>query len=113
MKYSEDQLEKMELMAKYHNEGHLIDNMVKVIEELAELTKPLCKFILFKRGRIRAYLKKEIIQELFDADFMIFQAKKYFLETLGFQEDFNKIVDETLDRELVRWGLVNWTEEEA
>ena len=79
--------------------------MVKVIEELAELTKPLCKFILFKRGRIPSYSIEEIIQELFDADFMIFQAKKYFLETLGHQEAFEIVVDETLERELERWGL--------
>ena len=94
----------MALLAKYHRE-HPIDNMVKVIEELAELTRSLCKFILFRRGRIPSYSIEEIIQELFDADFMIFQAKKYFLETLGFQEDFDLVVDKTLEEELVRWGL--------
>ena len=103
--YTPQQKKSMALMAKWHIENHPIDNLIKVIEELSELNRELCKYILFKNGRLPTWSPEDLLGELFDADFMILQAKTYFLETLHLADGFGIIAHNKSERKLARWGL--------
>ncbi len=92
-------------LAHYHLNYSHPNQVIKAIEEFSELSTKLCKFLL------KAYARQdldedEILGEIFDADFMLFQVKLVFINSEDRQDRYDRIVDEKLDRELKRWGLI-------
>lgn len=112
MNYTDKQLEKMFRMSKYHIEHHPLLNLIKVVEELSEFNIELCKYLIIKllsivdeKTQTELVDYPKLFNEMFDADFMIYQAKMFFLIDNNVLSNFHRVVDAKLDRELKRWGL--------
>lgn len=96
--YTETQRENMMKIANYHL-GHIDDQYLQAIQELAELQVEITKWNLGKANF------EEFLDEIFDADFMIFQLKLIMIRR---PEDFSiwcKRVNEKIERELMRHDL--------
>jgi len=102
MKYSDNQIKDMILLSNYHLEISYNDQIIKVIEELSSLNRLLAKFLL---GEIKQH-DIELLDELFDADFMIFQLKRMLVSDEYMMVLYNSVVNSKLEREIKRWGLV-------
>ncbi len=112
MSYTKEQFEKMYKMADYHIKNHPLLNLIKVIEELSEFNRELCKFLIVKLlnivnedTQINDIDYGKLYNEMFDADFMMIQAKMYFLRSEFIEKHYYEIVNKKLERELKRWGL--------
>lgn len=92
-------------LAHYHLTYSHPNQVIKAIEEFSELTTKLCKYLLQKYAR-EPLDEDQVLSEIFDADFMLFQIKLVFINSTDRQDLYDRIVDEKLDRELRRWGLV-------
>ena len=99
--YTEAQKESMKKLADYHLSHGLEGQYFKTVEELSSLIKMICKYALKEID----YEDINLLDELFDAEFMIFQMKRELLKDEYTDIVFNKIVNEKLERELKRWGL--------
>jgi len=103
MNYTHKQIQDMIKLSEYHfskddNRNKII---LKTIEELSSLNKLSVKLIL---DEINPY-DIELLDELFDADFMMFQLKRLLIPDEYTQTLFNNVVNNKLERELKRWGL--------
>lgn len=67
--------------------------VVVAIEELSELAKELCKHLRNNSGEVSN--KKEIIEEIADVEFMLYQMKLYFDIN---QDDINCEIKFKMDR---------------
>lgn len=74
----------------------------KSVEELASLIKLLMKLELEEIQKHDI----ELLDELFDADFMMFQLKKILVPDTYINTLYNNVVNTKLERELKRWGLI-------
>jgi len=102
MEYTEQQLKDMTRLFKFHNvDKNFRFIMLKTIEELNSLSKVLAKLLL---GEYEPH-DIELLDEMFDADFMIFQIKRILVPDEYMQTIYNNVVDAKLERELKRWGL--------
>jgi len=103
MSYTHKQIQDMNKLTHHH--FHKDDNrnkiILKVIEELSSINKQLVKLLL---KEIEPY-DIELLDELFDADFMMFQLKVLLVPDEYTQILFNNVVNAKLERELKRWGL--------
>ncbi|MBA7490197.1 hypothetical protein ES702_00732 [subsurface metagenome] len=108
MKYTHKQIQDMLKLAEHH--FHKLDNrnkiILKTIEELSSLNKLSIKLIL---NEINPY-DIELFDELFDADFMMFQLKRLLIPDKYTETLFNNVVNNKLERELKRWGLDEYQE---
>ncbi len=87
-------------LAKFHIERDWKGQFIKTIEELNSLSKILCKYILGEKDII------ELLDELYDSDYMIFQLKLYLFgdrEDSELYKKYMEIVDAKLFREFDRW----------
>lgn len=101
--YSEKQIKDMTSLHDYHNEfSHSDHVIIKVIEELSSLNKLLAKLLL---EEIKPH-DIELLDELFDADFMMFQLKRMLIHNEYIRTLYDNVVNSKLERELKRWGLV-------
>ncbi len=101
--YSEKQIEDMTSLHDYHNKFSNSEHVIiKVIEELSSLNKLLAKLLL--KEIIPHDI--ELLDELFDADFMMFQLKRMLIHNEYIKTLYDNIVTSKLKRELKRWGLV-------
>jgi len=101
MSYTHKQTQDMIKLADYHLGISFDDQVLKTIEELSSLIKMLCKYALKEID----YEDFNLLDELYDADYMIFQMKRALLKDEYTKVIFNQIVDAKLERELKRWGL--------
>jgi len=96
--YTESQKEDMKKIADYHL-GHVDDQYLQAIQELAELCIEITKWNMGKANY------EKFLEELFDADFMIYQLKLIMLRR---PQDFRiwfKQVNDKIQRELRRHDL--------
>lgn len=103
MKYTHKQIQDMNTLADYHIEYSFNDQVIKTIEELSSLNKLLAKLVL---KEIEPH-DIELLDELFDSDYMIFQLKKMLVPDEYMAVIYNNVVNTKLERELKRWGLIN------
>ena len=96
--YTEVQTESMKKIADYHL-GHIEDQYLQAIQEFAELQVEITKWNLGKANYT------DLIDELFDADFMILQLKMILIRRPQDLIFWNKKVNEKIERELVRHDL--------
>jgi len=83
------QIEKCKSIANHYGK----ENQVLIaIEEMSELTKELCKY--YRRYDRR----REIIEEISDAEIMLEQLKELF----NCESDVSKVIDFKLDRQMRR-----------
>jgi len=99
--YTHSQKEAMKKLSDFHLKEGLEGQLFKTIEEFSSLIKMICKYALEEVN----YYDFNLLDELFDADFMIFQMKRELLKDEYTKIVFNRIVDEKLERELKRWEL--------
>lgn len=109
-----NEIEKKENMIKlsnFHigNEEHKKLQIVKAVEELASVNKMLCKYIINSElGDLvskSSFSMNELLDELFDAEFMIFQLKRLFLVNEYMKDKYELISSAKLERELKRWDI--------
>jgi len=103
MKYTHKQISDMTSLYNHHhakpdNQHKMI---LKTIEEFASINKLLVKLLL-KEIKLHDI---ELLDELFDADFMMFQLKRIIVHDKYIKELFNNVINAKLERELKRWGL--------
>ncbi len=121
MSYTKDQKRRMLELAKFHIERDWKGQFIKTIEELNSLSKLLCKYVLGEKtieelNDLSKILVKydpdkddekfELLDELYDSDYMIFQLKLYLFGENEDSELFKKymeIVNAKLYREFDRW----------
>jgi len=101
MKYTDKQIRDMTLLADYHIKRSFKDQVIKSMEELSSLNKLLGKLAL---KEIETY-DVELLDELYDADYMIFQLKMMLLPDDYMETIYHNVVNAKLERELKRWGL--------
>lgn len=101
MSYTHRQIQDMILLSDYHVKTDFNNQVIKTIEELSSLNKMLAKLIL---GEVEAN-NVELFDELFDADYMIFQLKRMLIPNDYIRTLYNNVVNAKLERELKRWGL--------
>ena len=102
MEYTEQQLKYMNILSRFHNvDKNFRFIMIKTIEELNSLSKVLAKLLL---GEFEPH-DIELLDEMFDAYFMIFQIKRILVPDKYMQTIYNNVVNAKLERELKRWGL--------
>ncbi len=101
--YTKEQIRRMNELALFHLNRNIKDQLLKTIEELNSLSKALCKFALNEK------IDFELLDELYDADYMMFQIKIFLFEysnTEYSEKLFKKymdIVNSKLYREYDRW----------
>ena len=101
MNYSDKQILNMTILSNYHIEKGVNDQIIKTIEELSSLNKLLAKLLL---GEIKPH-DINLLDELFDTDFMIFQLKRMLVSDDYMRLIYDNVVDAKLERELKRWGV--------
>lgn len=102
MKYSEKQLKNMKRLFEFHYKDKNFNFiMLKTIEELNSLSKVIAKLLL---GEFEPH-DIELLDEMFDADFMIFQIKRILVSNEYMSVLYNNVVDLKLERELKRWNV--------
>lgn len=102
MNYSDKQILDMTILSNYHIEKGVNDKIIiKTIEELSSLNKLLAKLLL---GEIKPH-DINLLDELFDTDFMIFQLKRMLVSDDYMRLIYDNVVDAKLERELKRWGV--------
>lgn len=84
-----NQIETCRCIANHYGKEHQV---LIAIEEMSELTKELCKY--FRRFD----RKKEIVEEVADAQIMLEQ----LIELFGIEGDVDKMVDYKLNRQIRR-----------
>lgn len=101
MNYTDKQIQDMTTLADYHIKRSFKDQVIKSMEELSSLNKLLAKLAL---KEIQPY-DIELLDELYDADYMIFQLKRMLISSEYMEVIYNKVVDAKIERELKRWEL--------
>lgn len=101
MNYTHKQKQDMIKLADFHIETDFDDQVLKSIEELASLIKLLAKLNL---GEVKKH-DIELLDELFDADYMVFQLKRMLVKDNYMSLLYNNVVNNKLERELKRWGI--------
>jgi len=102
MEYTEQQLKDMNTLFNYHNAKPNKQKMIlKTIEELSSLNKLLPKLLL---EEIKPH-DIELLDEIFDTEFMMFQLKRRILNNSYLETLYINIVNAKLERELKRWGI--------
>ena len=89
----------MNAIAEYHLSKHPDKQFNKAIQELAELTVEITKW---KEGDPNF---EKLLDELFDAEFMIYQLKRLLIQRDHDHEIFNKLVNAKLLREIEKHGI--------
>lgn len=102
--YSELQIENMYRIAKYHILRHSSKQIIKTIEELSELQIELCSYLL-KTTDFTNEDYEDLLKEIYDADYMIFQMKILFINDFKKKKLYDEIVNSQISRELKRRGL--------
>jgi hypothetical protein len=97
---SNSQLDNMDELTKYHLKHHSDKQIIQAIQECAELIVELTKY------DPTSFVTDELLDELFDAGFLIDQMKELFIKKNGNCNRYKRIVNEKLGRELRRHGLV-------
>lgn len=101
IKYTDKQIQDMTILADYHIKRSFKDQVIKAMEELSSLNKLLAKLALKEIQKHDI----ELLDELYDADYMIFQLKIMLLPNDYMKDIFNNVVNNKIERELKRWGL--------
>lgn len=101
MKYTHKQIQDMIKLANYHIKIDFNNQIIKTIEELSSLNKLLAKLLLKEVEPNNI----ELLDEMYDADYMMFQLKMMLVpdEYMGIL--YNNVVNAKIERELKRWGL--------
>jgi len=97
--YNETQIRKMNLIRKYHLSNHSDKQLDKLLEEFKELSEEI---ELYKECLI---ITDELLDELFDVDFMMYQIKELLMNIPLNRVRYNAIVNIKIERELLRHGL--------
>ena len=103
MRYTHKQISDMTTLYEHHiSKNNNTHKMIKKsVEELASLIKLLMKLELEEIQKHDI----ELLDELFDADFMMFQLKRIIVPDTYINTLYNNVVNAKLERELKRWGL--------
>lgn len=96
----------MIMLAEFHHASSETKDLqiIKTVEELVSLSKELCKYIV-DSALGKPVDMNEVYDEMFDAEFMIFQLKRLFLNNPYSQNQYDEISIVKIERELKRWGL--------
>lgn len=76
----------------------------KTVEELVSLSKEVCKFAVNTELGLPIDLN-ELLDEMFDAEFMIFQLKRLFLVDEYSRDKYELIANAKIEREMERWNI--------
>ena len=87
-----------------HNERTSDLQIIKTVEELVSLSKELCKYVVNSALGVDIDYHN-LYDEMFDAEFMIFQLKRLLITNPYSQNQYDEISIAKIERELERWGL--------
>lgn len=101
MEYTEQQLIDMNTLFNHHHgkPDNQYKMILKTIEEFASINKLLVKLLL-KEIKLHDI---ELLDELFDSDFMMFQLKRIIVHDEYIETLFNQVVNAKLEREIEKW----------